>query len=221
MMASGNFMLIVQNPTNWLVLSVSMEAIMAEKKEYRSSIRSRNMIRKAFLDLLEEKEFQKITVTDIVKRADLNRSTFYAHYPDIRGVVEEIQDEIFSENVLLIGQLNFDDFLEDPAPYFQKISLLLGDNVELFKRLGHTESLHNRLDEFRRVLVERICAYEGIPKEYRESGAFSIRLHFFIGGIMNSYQQWAEGVLDCSLEELTQEIGKLIKESNKEFLKIS
>lgn len=188
---------------------------MAEKKEYRSSIRSRQMIRKAFLELLKEKDFSKITVTDIVKRADLNRSTFYAHYPDIRGVVEEIQEEIFTENVFLLGQLSFDDFLEDPVPYFQKISLLLGEHIDLFKRLGHTESLHIRLDDFRRVLVDKICVYEGIPRKYRESPAFSIRLHFFIGGIMNTYQQWAEGILDCSLEEVTQEIGNLIKESNK------
>jgi len=190
---------------------------MAEKKEYRSAIRSRQMIRKAFLELLQEKEYQKITVTDIVKRADLNRSTFYAHYPDIRGVVEEIQEDIFQQNIFLMGQIDFADFLENPSPYFQQVSQILGENIELFKRLGHTEALHLRLDDFRRVLVEQICSYEGIPMEYRKSVAFSIRLHFFIGGIMNSYQQWAEGVLNCSLDELTQEIGKLIKESNKEF----
>ena len=190
---------------------------MAEKKEYRSAIRSRQMIRKAFLELLQEKEYQKITVTDIVKRADLNRSTFYAHYPDIRGVVEEIQEDIFQQNIFLMGQIDFADFLENPSPYFHQVSRILGENIELFKRLGHTEALHLRLDDFRRVLVDQICSYEGIPQEYRESAAFSIRLHFFIGGIMNAYQQWAEGILNCSLDELTQEIGKLIKESNKEF----
>ena len=48
---------------------------MAEKKEYRSAIRSRRLIRAALLELLQEKKFEKITVTDIVKRADINRST--------------------------------------------------------------------------------------------------------------------------------------------------
>lgn len=63
---------------------------MTERKEYRSSRRSRRMIRVAFESLIREREFSKITVTDIVERADLNRSTFYAHYPDIYGIVEEI-----------------------------------------------------------------------------------------------------------------------------------
>lgn len=49
---------------------------MAPKKEYRSAVRSRRLIREAFLQLLQEKELRKITVTDIVNRADINRTTF-------------------------------------------------------------------------------------------------------------------------------------------------
>lgn len=57
---------------------------MGERKVYKSALRSRKWIRQAFMELLREKEFEKITVTDIVNRADINRSTFYAHYPDVR-----------------------------------------------------------------------------------------------------------------------------------------
>lgn len=45
---------------------------MCQKAEYRSSIRSRRMIREAYTQLLKEKDLSKITVTDIVTRADLN-----------------------------------------------------------------------------------------------------------------------------------------------------
>ena len=61
---------------------------MAEKKEYRSAIRSRRFIRQAFMELLREKRLEKITVTDIVNRADINRSTFYAHYTDVKALIE-------------------------------------------------------------------------------------------------------------------------------------
>ena len=57
---------------------------MGERKVYKSALRSRKWIRQAFMELLREKDFEKITVTDIVNRADINRSTFYAHYPDVR-----------------------------------------------------------------------------------------------------------------------------------------
>ena len=43
-----------------------------------------------FKDILKEKSFSKITVTDIAKRCDINRQTFYYHFQDIRDLVEWI-----------------------------------------------------------------------------------------------------------------------------------
>jgi len=50
------------------------------KAEYRSAVRSRRLIHTALADLLLEKPLDKITVTDVVNRAEINRGTFYLHY---------------------------------------------------------------------------------------------------------------------------------------------
>jgi AcrR family transcriptional regulator len=71
---------------------------MGEKAEYKSAIRSRRLIRQAFIELMKEKELEKITVTDIVKRADINRGTFYAHYKYTRAVIEQIENEIIERD---------------------------------------------------------------------------------------------------------------------------
>ena len=34
--------------------------------------------------------FRRITATDIINRSGLNRSTFYAHYPDVKGIIDEL-----------------------------------------------------------------------------------------------------------------------------------
>jgi len=104
------------------------------------------------------------------------------------------------------------------VPFLTALSDVLGDNIELFKRLGHTEHLHSRLDEFRRILVEDIRRHPDLPEEYRGCVDFSVTMHFFIGGIMNTYQQWAEGVLNCSLDDITREIARLIKASASDFI---
>jgi AcrR family transcriptional regulator len=44
--------------------------------------RTRVLIEGTFLRLLEEKGFHAITVQDITQQAEINRATFYAHYPD-------------------------------------------------------------------------------------------------------------------------------------------
>ncbi|HNB53818.1 MAG TPA: TetR/AcrR family transcriptional regulator, partial [Anaerolineales bacterium] len=70
---------------------------MGEKAEYRSSIRSKRLIRQAFVELLKEKDLEKITVTNIITRANINRGTFYAHYQDVRAVIEQIENEIIDK----------------------------------------------------------------------------------------------------------------------------
>lgn len=186
---------------------------MTERREYRSSIRSRRMIRNAFLELLEEKEFGKITVTDIVKRADLNRSTFYAHYPDVTGVVEEIQDEIINRNMELVKQMKYRNILKDPMPYLNSICDTMEDNIRLFTKMGHSSDVHIHLDKYRIMIAEDIMSHEEIPEDIRKSPFFEIRIHFFVGGIMNTYQQWIEGKLKCTLTEIVQEIASLIQKS--------
>ncbi len=191
---------------------------MEKKKEYRSSIRSRHMIREAFLELLKEKEFKKITVTDIMNRSGLNRSTFYAHYPDVYGVVEEIQDEVICRNMELIRQMNYQNILNDPIPYLQSIASMLNENIEFYKRMGHTEYFQKTLDKCRQMIAGDIINYLEAHEEIPKHSFFPIRIHFFVGGVMNTYQQWADGNLDCTTEDICKEIAEIIKKTVPELL---
>lgn len=46
------------------------------------------MLKEAFLELMREKGFSSITVQDIADKADMNRGTFYAHFPDKYALLE-------------------------------------------------------------------------------------------------------------------------------------
>jgi AcrR family transcriptional regulator len=52
--------------------------------------RTRQLLQDALKRLLEEKEFDKITIQEIAEAATLNRATFYAHYPDKFALLEEL-----------------------------------------------------------------------------------------------------------------------------------
>lgn len=61
--------------------------------------RTQAFIQEAFLALLEEKGFQSITVREITERAEINRSTFYAHYPDTYGLLDATLQDIFRKEL--------------------------------------------------------------------------------------------------------------------------
>ncbi|MFD2370072.1 TetR family transcriptional regulator [Brevibacillus gelatini] len=62
-------------------------------------MRTRQLIREAFRDLLRSKEFDAISVKDIAQKATINRATFYAHYEDKYALLEEITEQVFREMV--------------------------------------------------------------------------------------------------------------------------
>ena len=51
---------------------------------------TKSVIRQALFDLLKEKPLNKITVTDICKMADINRSTFYSYYEDVYALLTQM-----------------------------------------------------------------------------------------------------------------------------------
>ncbi|AWX57752.1 TetR family transcriptional regulator [Brevibacillus brevis] len=58
-------------------------------------IRTRRLLQDAFASLIQEKDFESITVRDIAERATVNRATFYAHFVDKFELLEAKLTESF------------------------------------------------------------------------------------------------------------------------------
>lgn len=58
---------------------------------------SQEKIEKAFIELLQTREIKEITVSDIIKAAQLNRSTFYANYVDIYDLADKTRERLEAE----------------------------------------------------------------------------------------------------------------------------
>lgn len=57
---------------------------------------SKNKIKKAFIELLQTNDLDEINVTDLVKKAGVNRSTFYVNYIDIYDLADKVKEEMFN-----------------------------------------------------------------------------------------------------------------------------
>ena len=66
-------------------------------KDNRSTRRTRSAIREALTEMLAVKPVGKITVQELIDRANICRTTFYAHYEDIYDLLSEVEDDILSE----------------------------------------------------------------------------------------------------------------------------
>lgn len=60
-------------------------------------IRTRQMIKSAFLELMNTIGFEKITIQNLAEKAMINRSTFYLHYIDKFDLLDKVEEEMLEE----------------------------------------------------------------------------------------------------------------------------
>ena len=52
--------------------------------------KSKKAIKDALLDIMYEKDFKQITVNELLKRANVSRGTFYAHFSNLEEITQPV-----------------------------------------------------------------------------------------------------------------------------------
>ena len=131
--------------------------------------RRKRKTRKAIFDacvaLMKEKEFQNITVNEIVERADINRGTFYLHFVDKYDMMNSFENEMIEkiEDVMLnnIPKKQFEElFIQSRYDTVVEILKCYEQNKELLyllMRSSHSASFQAKLrDKLKFVVTEKI-----------------------------------------------------------------
>lgn len=180
---------------------------MVKRGENRSAQRTRRLIREAFCQLVQEKDASKITVTDIVKRADIHRSTFYTHYPDVNGLMEELEREA-ADHISEILSAQYEKLFDDPVEFIRSLNKNM--DQEEFRTPDPKLCSQQAIDALIHLLVRYTMNIPQISDAVKARTDFQIQAYFFAGGIATAYKHWYLGELDCTLEDLAVSIGNNI-----------
>ena len=166
-----------------------------------SSRKTKNKIKEAFAELVKEKkELSNVTVTELVKKADITRSTFYTHYDNIYDVAQEFQDEAIklfmtnTENIKTIEGIN---------NYFDEIIIHLKENEKIYSMLLSSDFpliFSNKLGKLINTKLYDFLKFKKIDN-------LDLIISFFSSGCINLVIKYYRKEIDASLEE----IGNFIK----------
>lgn len=179
-----------------------MEEPKRKKTEYRSSQRSKLLIRNALVSLMREKPFDKISITDIVKRADINRGTFYAHYKNQEEVLEKIYFD-FATDIHKLFQPNQPilDVLKSPSSFFNSLSKFLLNDYDYYHMLFSVAGRTNIIEINKQKIIKFFSSDE-ILSHIRDKERFITMLSFLIGGVMELYFDAVQGVSVIKLADI-------------------
>ncbi|MFC5470489.1 TetR/AcrR family transcriptional regulator C-terminal domain-containing protein [Cohnella suwonensis] len=124
-------------------------------------LRTRRLLKDAFVELLEEMDIEKISVNRIAERATINRVTFYLHYRDIPDMLEKMADDMV-EDVKSILEEDMSDHrnsAEDLDWQMKKMVKLLehiAEQSKFYKVVLATKRTSIFTERLLKLLTERI-----------------------------------------------------------------
>ena len=168
------------------------------------------MIRQAFVSLIKKKPASRITITDIVNEANINRATFYAHYTCLKDLIDEIEQEVIDRLVTLLEGFKLENFFSNPAPVLLQVSIFLAEDPEYYKTLIATPESGLFMEKLMSIFIKYMEEDQSIPLDVRQSKSFHIKALFFAGGLISPYLRWLRGQIDCSLYDIPLELSQVI-----------
>ena len=121
---------------------------MAEKENRRSRM-TRQLLRMALLELMQEKSLSKISIREICDQADLNRTTFYLHYTDQADLLRDIEQDVLEQTKTAMQNIHTDLHTTDLVRAF--LSYVRENDLTFRTLLGRDDS-----EQFRRAFVREL-----------------------------------------------------------------
>ena len=172
----------------------------------RRQQKTRMAIFDAFSALLSEKPYSKITIQNIIDRANIGRSTFYAHFETKDSLLEEMCQELFDH--IIEGVMNdnhpSDHHMDsnEPDPVFCHLLQHIAANTNHVRELLTSESSDFFLKYFKASLSTLIASYllkdhplyKDVPEDFL--------LNHISGSFVEMVQWWVRRKMKETPEEL-------------------
>ena len=172
--------------------------------------KTKQLIQRAFQQLLEDKSFEKITVGDITRTAQINRGTFYLHYQDKFDLLDQIEQQLFRDLGNHIDELQS---RYSPTLTFEKgqeqIASALFSSIKTHAPLLKIFlSDHGRAGfhiRFRNAFSEkvRLNLEQNKSINTRVKAPMDYFLSFITSAFLGLIEQWVQNGLDKTPEEMT------------------
>ena len=159
-------------------------------------------IEKIFIELLQQKEINEISVSDICKLANINRSTFYANYIDIYDLADKLKEDLYKE---VINIYSSERKARKHSYDFLKLFIHIKEN-QLFYKTFFKLNYDNDYKQFKELID-----YEDFSKLYTNEIELDYHINFFMSGLNTIIKRW----LLNGCKETPEQINKILIDEYK------
>ncbi|MCA9932366.1 MAG: TetR/AcrR family transcriptional regulator C-terminal domain-containing protein [Anaerolineales bacterium] len=146
--------------------------------------RTQEQIREAFMGLLVERPFAKITVSAVTERARINRATFYRHYTDIADLAARLTDLLFADT---IATLEGQGTQADLRPLFTHVA----EHAPFYRAMMGPDGIPGFRERVEAAVAAQITAWLP-PTPGRERVPAAVAVRYLAAAQVGFIQWWLE-----------------------------
>lgn len=180
---------------------------MAVNKLDRRKKYTRMMLKNSLIKLLSEKPISAITVKEICELADINRSTFYAHYENQFDLLDKVEDEIIGEMNEYLSQYGHEKE-RDTSKLIERLLEYYASKEKICKILLS----ENTCTSFEKKVMNSACRFmkETAAMKRFDSDISDYVTIFVISGSIHTLKKWLFSGMTPPPKEMAEIINKLI-----------
>lgn len=172
---------------------------MKVKNRNRSSLATRAQIKEAFVELMHEKKrISSISVSEIVKKVGINRTTFYTHYNDLYAVVADIESDV-GKAVL---EKDIDSKEEIPG-YLEFVCDTFYENGKEYHMLLSSYESRYYLSRLRKDVCKKLL---NVYRKYSDDELIEFKLEMFTDGMAEQLIRFFRSKSRYEFEELKKDL---------------
>ena len=181
------------------------------KKSDLRVIKTKKSLYNSLLDLMREKSFEEIKVSDICNKALINRSTFYAHYEDKYDLFSDYVNEL---KEALVKELKKNNNIESPKEYYLEMIKLFLNHIEEKKEDYLAVIINNRnsiiTDILYDVIDKDIIYHLNSLDNTNKNVPNNIIAQFYFGAVVSVGISWLKNINKYTKEEMITYLSSLI-----------
>ena len=176
-----------------------------KKKENQRIALTKRLLKESLLQLMEEKNIQNITVSELCERSEINRSTFYNHYGCPADVLKEIEMNVIADLV----QIWEENGAENNWPVNKRVEALcsyLQENKRLSKLLLRDSDINSEFATLMFQAAHVRSMYEQTFAYAKSEDSKRLMITFLTNGTYHMVRQW---ILE-DIPKTPKEMGDLV-----------
>ncbi len=188
---------------------------MANVRTDKRIIKTKKAVRTALIELMSKKDLVDITVSELAKKANINRKTFYSHYPNVQAVFEDIEDEMIYDLKTLITQQKAENY-SLPSNALLTFCKQMNSDFSFYHRLSMLNS--STLIEKHKCLLIDMILRESLKNIKCSEEKKVLIMEFVAGGLLSMSTKWFKSDMNLSFEEMLQIASDITSNINSEWL---